>query len=56
MSKIVSFAGGARSGKSTRAEQYVTRLKAPVMYVATARAGGDEMRDTRSVALPIGTR
>ena len=45
MSKIVLFTGWARSGKSTRAEQYVTRLKAPVVYVATAQAGDDEMRD-----------
>jgi len=37
MSKIVLFTGGARSGKSTRAEQYVTRLKASVVYVATAQ-------------------
>lgn len=45
MSKIVLFTGGARSGKSTRAEQYVTRLNVPVVYVATAQAGDDEMRD-----------
>jgi adenosylcobinamide kinase / adenosylcobinamide-phosphate guanylyltransferase len=44
MSKIVLFTGGARSGKSTRAEQYVARLHAPVVYVATAQAGDDEMR------------
>jgi adenosylcobinamide kinase/adenosylcobinamide-phosphate guanylyltransferase len=45
MSKIVLFTGGARSGKSTRAEQYVTHLHAPVAYVATAQAGDKEMRD-----------
>jgi adenosylcobinamide kinase/adenosylcobinamide-phosphate guanylyltransferase len=45
MSKIVLFTGGARSGKSTRAEQYVARMRAPVVYVATAQAGDDEMRD-----------
>jgi adenosylcobinamide kinase/adenosylcobinamide-phosphate guanylyltransferase len=45
MSKIVLFTGGARNGKSRRAEQYVTRLNAPVVYVATAQAGDDEMRD-----------
>jgi adenosylcobinamide kinase/adenosylcobinamide-phosphate guanylyltransferase len=44
MSKIVLFTGGARSGKSTRAEQYVARLSAPVVYVATAQAYDDEMR------------
>lgn len=45
MSKIVLFTGGARSGKSTRAEQYATRLNAPVIYLATAQAGDDEMRE-----------
>lgn len=45
MSKIVLFTGGARSGKSTRAEQYAGRLGRPVLYLATAEAGDDEMRD-----------
>src|SRR5215217_4275647 len=45
MSNIVLFTGGARSGKSTRAEQYAARLNAPVVYLATAQAGDDEMRD-----------
>jgi adenosylcobinamide kinase / adenosylcobinamide-phosphate guanylyltransferase len=45
MSTIVLFTGGARSGKSTRAEQYAARLNAPVLYIATAQAGDDEMRD-----------
>ena len=45
MSKIVLFTGGARSGKSTRAEQYAARLDAPVVYFATAQAGDDEMRE-----------
>jgi adenosylcobinamide kinase/adenosylcobinamide-phosphate guanylyltransferase len=44
MSKIVLFTGGARSGKSTRAEQYAERLGRPVAYLATAEAGDDEMR------------
>ena len=36
----------AISGVLTRrAEQYVTRLKVPVVYIATAQAGDDEMRD-----------
>ena len=44
MSKIVLFTGGARSGKSTRAEQYAAALGRPVVYIATAEAGDDEMR------------
>ena len=42
--KIVLFTGGARSGKSTRAEQYAARLSQRVTYIATAEAGDDEMR------------
>jgi adenosylcobinamide kinase/adenosylcobinamide-phosphate guanylyltransferase len=45
MSAIVLFTGGARSGKSTRAEQYAARLGAYVTYIATAEAGDGEMRD-----------
>ncbi len=45
MSKIVLFTGGARSGKSTRAEQYAAQLGRPVLYLATAEAGDDEMRE-----------
>ncbi|MEI7772325.1 MAG: bifunctional adenosylcobinamide kinase/adenosylcobinamide-phosphate guanylyltransferase [Chloroflexales bacterium] len=41
---IILFTGGARSGKSTRAEQYAARLGRPVVYLATAEAGDDEMR------------
>jgi adenosylcobinamide kinase/adenosylcobinamide-phosphate guanylyltransferase len=44
MSTIVLFTGGARSGKSTRAEQYAARLAQPVTYIATAESGDDEMR------------
>lgn len=44
MSKIVLFTGGARSGKSTRAEQYAAALGRPVVYIATAEARDDEMR------------
>jgi adenosylcobinamide kinase/adenosylcobinamide-phosphate guanylyltransferase len=43
--KIVLFTGGARSGKSTRAEQYAGQLGQPVLYIATAEAGDDEMRE-----------
>ncbi|MEI8307502.1 MAG: bifunctional adenosylcobinamide kinase/adenosylcobinamide-phosphate guanylyltransferase [Chloroflexales bacterium] len=42
---IILFTGGARSGKSTRAEQYAARLGLPVVYLATAEAGDDEMRE-----------
>jgi adenosylcobinamide kinase / adenosylcobinamide-phosphate guanylyltransferase len=45
MSQIVLFTGGVRSGKSTCAEQYAARLNAPVVYLATAQAGDDEMAD-----------
>lgn len=45
MSRIVVFTGGARSGKSLRAEQYATRLSERIVYLATAEAGDDEMRD-----------
>ena len=44
MSKIVLFTGGARSGKSARAEQYAATLNQRVVYIATAEAGDDEMR------------
>jgi adenosylcobinamide kinase / adenosylcobinamide-phosphate guanylyltransferase len=37
--------GGARSGKSRYAEQILTRQAAPWIYVATAQAFDDEMRD-----------
>src|SRR5438105_1841971 len=43
--KIVLFTGGARSGKSARAEQYASWLGRPVLYLATAEAGDDEMRE-----------
>jgi adenosylcobinamide kinase/adenosylcobinamide-phosphate guanylyltransferase len=42
--KIILFTGGARSGKSTRAEQYAAGLGQRVTYLATAEAGDDEMR------------
>ncbi len=44
MGKIVLFIGGARSGKSRRAEQYAAVQGGPVVYLATAAAGDDEMR------------
>jgi adenosylcobinamide kinase / adenosylcobinamide-phosphate guanylyltransferase len=45
--RLILLLGGARSGKSTLAEQLAERL-APdgrVLYVATAQAGDDEMRE-----------
>ncbi len=45
MSTVVLFTGGARSGKSQCAERYAARLSEQVVYVATAAAGDDEMRD-----------
>ncbi|WP_298406442.1 bifunctional adenosylcobinamide kinase/adenosylcobinamide-phosphate guanylyltransferase [uncultured Chloroflexus sp.] len=45
MSTVVLFTGGARSGKSRCAERYAARLSEQVVYVATAAAGDDEMRD-----------
>jgi adenosylcobinamide kinase/adenosylcobinamide-phosphate guanylyltransferase len=41
---LVLFTGGARSGKSARAEQYASHLGGPVLYLATAEARDDEMR------------
>jgi adenosylcobinamide kinase/adenosylcobinamide-phosphate guanylyltransferase len=35
--------GGARSGKSTHAEKLARERQTPVLYVATAQAGDDEM-------------
>ncbi|MFN3374418.1 MAG: bifunctional adenosylcobinamide kinase/adenosylcobinamide-phosphate guanylyltransferase [Chloroflexus sp.] len=45
MSTVVLFTGGARSGKSRCAERYAARLSEQVVYVATATASDDEMRD-----------
>ncbi|NTW02518.1 MAG: bifunctional adenosylcobinamide kinase/adenosylcobinamide-phosphate guanylyltransferase [Oscillochloris sp.] len=45
MGTTILFTGGARSGKSSRAEQYALRLGQPVVYIATAEAGDDEMRE-----------
>lgn len=44
MSVLTLFTGGARSGKSARAEQYAARLGGPLLYLATAEARDDEMR------------
>ena len=47
MSRFIVVTGGARSGKSRFAEARVAELapSGPWLYVATAEAGDDEMRD-----------
>ncbi len=46
--RLILVLGGARSGKSSFAQEYAARLereeKAAVVFVATARAGDEEMR------------
>ena len=42
---LVTILGGARSGKSTAAEASARTWPGAVVYVATAEAGDDEMRD-----------
>ena len=45
--KLVLILGGARSGKSSLAEELASRLagEGEVLFVATAQAGDDEMRE-----------
>jgi len=44
MSKIIVFTGGARSGKSTQAEQYINASKSEkITYIATAKNTDKEM-------------
>jgi adenosylcobinamide kinase/adenosylcobinamide-phosphate guanylyltransferase len=45
ISDITLILGGARSGKSRHAEQALQRHQAPWVYIATAQALDDEMRD-----------
>jgi adenosylcobinamide kinase/adenosylcobinamide-phosphate guanylyltransferase len=45
MSTIILFTGGARSGKSRRAEEYAARCGPGVIYVATGSAGDAEMAE-----------
>jgi len=46
MGKLILILGGARSGKSSYAERLVRESGGDqVLYVATARAGDDEMRE-----------
>ena len=44
MSKTILITGGARSGKSDFAQQLALKLQNPVIFVATAEAGDEEMR------------
>lgn len=45
MSRLILATGGARSGKSTFAEQYLEERFGAVSYIATAIAFDDEMKD-----------
>ncbi|MCC7447054.1 MAG: bifunctional adenosylcobinamide kinase/adenosylcobinamide-phosphate guanylyltransferase [Anaerolineae bacterium] len=45
MPKLILLLGGARSGKSTLAERMAAELGSDVLYVATAQAFDDEMRE-----------
>ncbi|MDD4860163.1 MAG: bifunctional adenosylcobinamide kinase/adenosylcobinamide-phosphate guanylyltransferase [Dehalococcoidales bacterium] len=42
--KIILVTGGARSGKSTYAQEIAKKSPAPVLFVATAEPGDEEMR------------
>lgn len=44
MGKLILILGGARSGKSTFAQQVAMRLSDEVVYIATAQAFDDEMQ------------
>lgn len=57
MPKLILLLGGARSGKSTLAERMAVELGGDVLYVATAQAFDDEMREriaTHQQARPHG--
>jgi adenosylcobinamide kinase/adenosylcobinamide-phosphate guanylyltransferase len=60
MKKTLTFIlGGARSGKSSTAQQYAAESGAEVLFVATATAGDDEMRvriAAHQAARPAGWR
>ncbi|MBP7337462.1 bifunctional adenosylcobinamide kinase/adenosylcobinamide-phosphate guanylyltransferase, partial [Niveispirillum sp.] len=45
MTGVTLVLGGARSGKSRMAEQLITALPGPWIYIATAQAFDAEMRD-----------
>ncbi len=44
MEKLTLILGGARSGKTSYAQEQARRIGVEVLYVATAAAGDDEMR------------
>ncbi len=66
MGHMILVLGGARSGKSAFAQRLASTLKEPVVYVATATAGDEEMRTRiarhrrmrpkswRTVEVPVG--
>ncbi len=45
MSKTIMITGGARSGKSQIAEARCLLIAKPAIYIATAQAHDDEMRE-----------
>ena len=45
MGKLILVTGGARSGKSTFAEEYVRKLGGNVLYIATSIPFDDEMKE-----------
>lgn len=45
MSKTILITGGVRSGKSTLAERMTLNAGSPAIYIATAQALDDEMRE-----------
>lgn len=59
MAKAILIIGGARSGKSVFAQELASTLGGPVLFVATAEAGDDEMRqriEAHRKARPAGWR
>ena len=46
---MILVLGGARSGKSSYAQELAAKAKGRVIYIATAQAGDDEMRERIAV-------
>jgi adenosylcobinamide kinase/adenosylcobinamide-phosphate guanylyltransferase len=44
MKKVILVIGGARSGKSTFAQELARKMEVPVLFVATAEAGDEDMQ------------